>query len=504
MNIIETECGATPMTARALRWSAAMLLCVLSACGGGGGGGDDEPSPPTVTLSKPVGTTVNRTIELTASPTTDTGVTVTRVEFLVDGTVIGNVTAAPFTASWDTSTTAEGAHQLTARVTDSNNQVVTSDAVAVTVANQPTIDITLTPGETFPRPNSTATGTGQFTFNLINGAVTGSIDLTGITATLAHIHSGAAATAGPIEVNLVQSSSNPNHWDVEPGATFTPEQIDQLLRGELYVNVHSAAYPAGEIRAQLKPTDVQIAVAYMSGDDVSPPVTTTASGIAGATVNTATNVATVHLTTAGVDDATDAHVHVGQLTVNATTPLLTLTKDPSVPSHWSAIDQTITAANYTSLSNGEWYADVHTPANPNGELRAQLTTDKAPAAPPPPAAATLAELQSTIFTPICATCHSGGGSALPGSMNLSSTSASFAALVNVNSEEVPSLKRVNPNNPDTSYVVRKVEGAADIVGGRMPLGAPSLTAEQIANIRSWISSGAPNSAGTPTPPAPGY
>ncbi|MET0985260.1 MAG: CHRD domain-containing protein, partial [Steroidobacteraceae bacterium] len=446
----------------------------------------------------------NRTVQLTASPTTDTGVTVSRVEFLVDGTVIGNVTAAPFTATWDTSTTSDGAHQLTARVTDSNNQVVTSAAVSVTVTNQPTINITLTPSETFPPPASTATGTGQFTFNLISGAVTGSIDLTGIAAILAHIHSGAAATAGPIEVNLVQSSSNPNHWDVEPGATFTPPQIDQLLRGELYVNVHSDNYLAGEIRAQLKPTDVQVAIAYMSGAEVSPPVTTTASGIAGATVNTATNIATVHLTTTGVDDATDAHVHVGQLTVNATTPLLTLTKDPNVPAHWSAIDQTITAANNTSLSNGEWYADVHTPANPNGELRAQLTTDKAPTAPPPPAAATLAELQSTIFTPICASCHSGGGSVLPGSMNLSSTSASFTALVNVNSEQAPSLKRVNPNSPDTSYLVHKVEGASNIVGGRMPLSGPPLSAEQIANIRSWISSGAPNSAGTPTPPAPGY
>lgn len=490
------------------RAAALVLACLLSACGGGGGGGGmDAPSDPTISLAKPAGSAVNRTVTLTATPTTDTGVTVSRVEFLVDGTVIGNLTAAPFTTNWDTSTVTDGAHDLTARVTDSNNKVVTSTAVSVTVTNQPTISVTLTPTETFPQPVSTASGTGQFTFNLISGAVTGSIDVTGVNGIAAHIHSGAAATAGPIDVPLVQSSTDPNHWDAAPGGTLTPEQVNELLRAELYVNVHSAAYQAGEIRGQLKPTDVKVAVAYMSGAEVSPAVTTNATGIAGATVNTATNVATVHLTTSGVDDATDAHVHVGQLTVNTAAPLLTLSKDANVPTHWSVIDQTITADNYTSLSNGEWYADVHTPANLNGELRAQLTTDKAPtapAAPPPPAATTLAQLQSTIFKPICSGCHSGSGNGLPGSMNLSTSAAAYAALVNVNSEEVSTLKRVNPTNPDTSYLVQKVEGAAGIVGSRMPQGGPALTAEQIANIRSWITSGAPNDAGTPATPLPGY
>jgi mono/diheme cytochrome c family protein len=505
MKAIDRGCGHL----RVMCWSVIIVMgMLLSACGGGGGGGDDEPRPPTIALSKPPGTTVNRTVELTASPTTDSGITVSSVEFLVDGTVIANVTAAPFTTNWDTSTVADGAHELTARVTDSSNQTATSTPLSVTVANQPTIEVTLTPDETFPKPDSTASGTGQFTFNLINGDVTGSIDLNGITATLAHIHSGAAGTAGPIEINLFPSSTDANHWEVETGATFTPELIDMLLRGELYVNVHSDAYPAGEIRAQLKPADVQVAVAYLSGAEVSPAVTTTASGIAGTTVNTATNLATVHLTTSGVDDATEAHIHVGQLTVNNATPLLTLEKDPSVPSHWFVIDQTITPDNYTALSNGEWYADVHTPANPGGELRAQLTTDQAPTAPPPPPpppAATLAELQSAIFTPICSVCHSGGGSALPGSMDLSDAMASFASLVNVPSEQVTTLLRVKPGDPDNSYIVRKVEGAAGIVGDRMPLNGPPLSAEQIADLRSWIAAGAPSSTSpAPTPPLPGY
>ena len=61
-----------------------------------------RPSAPTVTLAAPPGTTVNRTVALTATPTAAAGVT--SVEFLVDGAVIGTVTAAPYTTNWDTST----------------------------------------------------------------------------------------------------------------------------------------------------------------------------------------------------------------------------------------------------------------------------------------------------------------------------------------------------------------------------------------------------------------
>jgi len=66
---------------------------------------------------------------------------------------------------------------------------------------------------------------------------------------------------------------------------------------------------------------------------------------------------------------------------------------------------------------------------------------------------------------------------------------SYEHLVNVASEEVPSLKRVKPGDPDNSYVVQKVEGTA-AVGGRMPLNRDPLTEEQIALIRQWISEGA--------------
>ena len=74
-------------------------------------------------------------------------------------------------------------------------------------------------------------------------------------------------------------------------------------------------------------------------------------------------------------------------------------------------------------------------------------------------------------------------------MNLSTTGATFAALVGVTSLEVPALKRVTAGDPNNSYVIHKVEGT-QAVGQRMPLGGPFLSQTQIDQIRACIQAGA--------------
>jgi len=113
---------------------------------------------------------------------------------------------------------------------------------------------------------------------------------------------------------------------------------------------------------------------------------------------------------------------------------------------------------------------------------------------------TLAQLQTAIFGPRCSGCHTGGGGTLPASMNLSSTSASLAALVNVNSTEVGSLKRVNPGDPATSYLIQKLEGTQS-VGQRMPLGGPFLDQGTINQVKAWIQAGAQQGTAS-DPPLP--
>jgi hypothetical protein len=479
------------------RYPLALGLLALGGCGGGGGydGDDNTPPPlpapvaPTVSMTAPSGGPVNRTVTLTADAAAGAGVN--RVEFLVDGNVIATDTSAPYSADWATASVPDGSHSLTARVVDSANTSVTSPAVSVTVLNSPIIDVEVSAAEVFPRTNSAATGAAQLTFNLVTGAVSGGVTLSGIVATLAHIHSGIAGTNGPVIVDLVRSGTDPNRWNVEDGGVLTAEQVDALLAGQLYVNVHSAANPGGEIRGQIKPQGIALAIAGLDGDNVVPPVTGTTDGFAAMTINEVTNMATVHVRTSGVDDATEAHVHNAPAGENASAPLLTLMKDPTAVAHWSIEQQSITQADREALANDRLYVDVHTPGAPNGALRGQLSLDAEAPTPPPPSV-TLTQLQTTIFSPLCSGCHTGGGASLPSSMNLSNTAATHAAIVGVASTQQPSVQRVNPGNPDNSYLVRKVEGTPGITGSRMPLGGAPLDPTLIANVRAWITAGAQN------------
>jgi hypothetical protein len=81
--------------------------------------------------------------------------------------------------------------------------------------------------------------------------VSGTVVTTGVVGTAAHIHSGVAGQNGPVVVPLVKQSDNV--WAVPMATTVNDDMYRAFWAGGLYVNVHSAANPGGEIRAQLRP-----------------------------------------------------------------------------------------------------------------------------------------------------------------------------------------------------------------------------------------------------------
>jgi hypothetical protein len=98
-----------------------------------------------------------------------------------------------------------------------------------------------------------------------------------------------------------------------------------------------------------------------------------------------------------------------------------------------------------------------------------------------------------IFTNSCAFaggCHAGASPAL--GMNLSAGQA-YANIVDVASTQVPGLDRIEPGDPDNSYLIHKVQGTQASVGGsgqRMPRGGTPLSQETIDRIRLWVTQGA--------------
>jgi hypothetical protein len=109
--------------------------------------------------------------------------------------------------------------------------------------------------------------------------------------------------------------------------------------------------------------------------------------------------------------------------------------------------------------------------------------------PSGPIQPTLESIEENVFTPICSKCHIGAGA--PEGLQLDAAHA-YNNLVGVPSAEEPSFQRIDPGNPNSSYLILKIENAMGIEGGQMPLGEQPLTQATMAAIVQWVANGAPN------------
>jgi hypothetical protein len=108
--------------------------------------------------------------------------------------------------------------------------------------------LTLTPAQEVPPNPSTATGTSTIAVGP-DMTVTGTVQVMGMTPTMAHIHEAAPGNNGPVILPFAKTGENT--FAPAPGAKLTAAQYASYQQGKLYVNVHSAAYPGGEVRVQL-------------------------------------------------------------------------------------------------------------------------------------------------------------------------------------------------------------------------------------------------------------
>lgn len=124
-----------------------------------------------------------------------------------------------------------------------------------------------------------------------------------------------------------------------------------------------------------------------------------------------------------------------------------------------------------------------------GELK-QLPTDPGGPVEPIDPTATFTRVQTEIFTPNCTGigCHDPLGR--QEGMVLIAGQA-YANIVNRPATQNSALNRIQPGDPDNSYLYRKILGAG-INGERMPQGGPYLNDAQIQLVRNWIRRGAPN------------
>jgi chitodextrinase len=133
-------------------------------CVPGGLGGPVDTTPPTTDLSAPSdGDTVSGTVQLAADAADDTAVA--RVDFLVDGSVVGAATTAPYTFSWNSTTVPDGTHTLASHAYDAAGNNTVSASISVTTLNSDS-----TPPS--PPTNLTATATSATSVGLTWTAAT--------------------------------------------------------------------------------------------------------------------------------------------------------------------------------------------------------------------------------------------------------------------------------------------------------------------------------------------
>jgi len=113
-------------------------------------------------------------------------------------------------------------------------------------------EATLSGAQEVPPVSTPAGGTAEVQLNTNTNTLTWKVSYSGLSAapTGGHIHGPAAAGVNaPVVIPFTGSlAAQP----IQGQANLTPQHVTDLAAGRWYVNIHSANFPGGEIRGQLR------------------------------------------------------------------------------------------------------------------------------------------------------------------------------------------------------------------------------------------------------------
>lgn len=225
-------------------------------------------------------------------------------------------------------------------------------------------------------PPTGAAGQGTATFTLTPSGLVYNITVEGLTGAIAaaHIHRAPAGVNGGVVKTLTADfvgGTARGVWRSDDAEPLTNDLICRLFEQGLYVNIHTAANPAGEIRGQIMlNTGSTSLAATLSSNQEEPTNPSTARGVATARLSGTTldyDVSAQGLT----GPITAAHFHNAPIGVNggATFNILAAFGGGNT-AHGSIAG--LTAAQVNDFLKGNFYVNIHTAANPGGEIRGQV------------------------------------------------------------------------------------------------------------------------------------
>ena len=200
----------------------------------------------------------------------------------------------------------------------------------------------------------------------------------------AHIHSGEIGANGDVAIalNAAVNADNRSGVFLASDNTFsvTAEQKAALESAGMYVNVHSSAHAAGELRGQITTPDAIVFEATLSGSNETDIVTSGAGGFVTAMLDGNTLTVSGSFDGLSADLATDiaggAHLHTGSAGTSGDVAVaLNVTADASLRSGTFEASQntfTLTEAQVEALIEGDTYINIHSADHAAGEVRGQL------------------------------------------------------------------------------------------------------------------------------------
>ena len=180
-----------------------------------------------------------------------------------------------------------------------------------------------------------------------------------------HVHFGLPGVEGPIRFAFANWLSPINeNWSLDT------VNVKDLMQGDLYINIHSTAFPSGEIRGQLRRQDVNITT-KLNGALANGGAGTgsTAKGFTVATLSANLKTLTMH-TEHDVASPINAHVHFGAPNVEG--PIRYSFATFTSPSNEV---MNLTSTDVTDLLAGNLYVNIHSTPFPSGEIRGQFVLE---------------------------------------------------------------------------------------------------------------------------------
>ncbi len=255
----------------------------------------------------------------------------------------------------------------------------------------------LTGAQETPAVTTAATGEGTAVVSPDGSTITYVVTYSGLSgpAVAAHIHTGAAGAAGGVILPLKVSASpmvgtlTAANFTASGTITTFAEAVAAIKAGNTYFNVHTAANGGGEIRGQIMAKG-SAQFATLTGFQETPAVATSATGNGWALVSTDGSTITYYVAYSGLSGpAVAAHIHTGAAGVAGGIILpLAVSTSPMVGTLTVADFKasgaiTTFAQAVAALQAGNTYFNIHTAANPGGEIRGQIGVVVAAPAPSP-------------------------------------------------------------------------------------------------------------------------